>query len=192
MAWAGPRPPKNTPCAANTLRSRLLRHLHPVNLQSALTQARFVDWQRVADGERVVEQRASAKSSGAFSTSTVSPVNIRPKANRREHRCVWRKGQGATYEYGSSLQIFFSRMAKLPLAKAYGDRTDWACEVQFSSRRENLSWKLPSKCAGNGATVALATSPRRGRVSAEAGRGLTVTYTSSKAGNVLKIAAVRS
>ncbi len=123
------RPARRTPY---TLRSRLLRHLHPVNLQSALTQARFVDWQRVADGEHVVEQRASAKSSGAFSTSTVSPVNIRPKANRRERRCVWRKGQGATYEYGSSLQIFFSRMANLPLAKAYGDRTDWACEVQFS------------------------------------------------------------
>lgn len=48
------RPARRTPY---TLRSRLLRHLHPVDLQNALTQARFVDQQRVAEDGRVVEQR---------------------------------------------------------------------------------------------------------------------------------------
>ena len=48
------RPARRTPY---TLRSRLLRHLHPVDLQSALTQARFGERQRVAKGERIVKQR---------------------------------------------------------------------------------------------------------------------------------------
>ena len=48
------RPARRTPY---TLRSRLLRHLHPVDLKSVLTQARFGERQCVAKGGRVVEQR---------------------------------------------------------------------------------------------------------------------------------------
>ena len=81
----------------------------------------------------------ASSSSGSFSKSTVSPVKSSPNANRRGRRRVWRKGLGATYEYDSAPQTFFSRMGKLVPAKAHGNRTDWACKVQLSSRREDLS-----------------------------------------------------
>ena len=83
-------------------------------------------------------------------------------------------------------------MGKLVPTKAYGDRTDWACKVQLSSRREDfvsITLEMRGKRSYGGASH-LATTWQSVRM--EASQSLMETCTASEAGKVLRVAAARS